>query len=119
VTIPFNVAGHDTTVTASVGIAFNTHTDTVDELLRNADVAMYAVKDSGRARYKLFATEMHTAVVSRVELEHQIRIACDLQQFAVLYQPIISLETGRLAGLEALVRWQHPTRGLLAPADFI
>jgi EAL domain-containing protein (putative c-di-GMP-specific phosphodiesterase class I) len=62
---------------------------------------------------------MHSAVVSRVELEHQIRVACDLEQFAVLYQPIISLETGRLAGLEALVRWQHPTRGLLAPADFI
>ena len=80
---------------------------------------MYSVKDSGRANYKLFAIEMHSEVVSRVELEHQIRVACDLGQFTVYYQPIISLETERLVGLEALLRWQHPTRGLLAPADFI
>ena len=119
VAAPFSIAGHETTVTASVGVAFNRNDDTVDELLRNADVAMYAGKDSGRARYKLFAIEMHSAVVSRVELEHQIRVACDLGQFALYYQPIISLETGGLAGLEALVRWQHPTRGLLAPAEFI
>ena len=119
VAVPFSIGGHDASVTASVGIAFNRSADTADELLRNADVAMYAGKDSGRAQYKLFAVEMHTAVVSRVELEHQIRVACDLEQFAVYYQPIISLETGRLAGLEALVRWQHPTRGLLAPAEFI
>jgi diguanylate cyclase (GGDEF)-like protein len=119
VAVPFTIAGHDTTVTASVGVAFNRSDDTADELLRNADVAMYAVKDSGGARYKLFALEMHSAVVTRVELEHQIRVACDLGQFALYYQPIISLETGGLAGLEALVRWQHPTRGLLAPAEFI
>jgi diguanylate cyclase len=119
VAAPFHIGGHDTTVTASVGIAFNRSADTVDELLRNADVAMYAVKDSGRARYRLFATEMHSAVVSRVELEHQMRLACDLQQFVLYYQPLISLETGQLVGLEALVRWQHPTRGLLTPGHFI
>jgi diguanylate cyclase (GGDEF)-like protein len=119
IAVPFIISGRDTIVTASVGIAFNQTADTVDELLRNADVAMYAVKDSGRARYRLFASEMHSAVVSRVELEHQIRIACDLQQFAVHYQPIVALETGQLSGLEALVRWQHPTRGLLPPAEFV
>jgi diguanylate cyclase (GGDEF)-like protein len=119
VAAPFHIGGHDTTVTASVGIAFNRSADTVDELLRNADVAMYAVKDSGRARYRLFATEMHSAVVSRVELEHQMRLACDLQQFVLYYQPLVSLETGQLVGLEALVRWQHPTRGLLTPGHFI
>ena len=114
VAVPFVIAGHDTTITASVGVAFNRSGDTADELLRNADVAMYAVKDSGRARYELFAVEMHSAVVNRVELEHQVRVGCDLAQFTVYYQPIISLETGRLSGLEALVRWQHPSRGLLA-----
>jgi diguanylate cyclase len=119
VAVPFSLGGRDSTVTASVGIAFNASADTIDELLRNADVAMYAVKDSGRACYKMFATEMHAAVVNRVELEHEIRVACDLQQFTVYYQPIVSLETGELAGLEALIRWQHPTRGLLLPADFI
>lgn len=119
VAVPFNVGGRDTSVTASVGISFNTRAETVDELLRNADVAMYAVKDSGRSNYKLFAKEMHSEVVSRAELEHEIRVACDLSQFTVYYQPIVSLEAGQLVGLEALVRWQHPTRGLLAPSEFI
>jgi diguanylate cyclase (GGDEF)-like protein len=116
---PFVISGRDTGVTASVGVAFNTNATTTDELLRNADVAMYSVKESGRASYKLFETEMHSAVVSRVELEHQIRVACDRQEFTIYYQPIVSLETGRLSGVEALIRWQHPTRGLLSPADFI
>jgi EAL domain-containing protein (putative c-di-GMP-specific phosphodiesterase class I) len=106
-------------VTASIGIALNTGFDTVDEVLRNADVAMYTVKDSGRARYEFFAEEMHTAVVNRVELEHQLRAACDEDQFLLHYQPIVSLDTGRVVGVEALIRWQHPTRGLLTPADFI
>jgi diguanylate cyclase (GGDEF)-like protein len=119
VAVPFNIGGHDTTVTASVGVSFNTSADTVDDLLRNADVAMYAVKDSGRATYKMYASEMHTAVVNRVELEHQIRVACALEQFTLEYQPIVSLETGRLTGLEALIRWEHPIRGRLGPADFI
>src|SRR4029077_16862785 len=119
VAVPFNIAGHEAIVTASVGISFNTRAETADELLRNADVAMYSVKDSGRASYKLFAVEMHSDVVSRVELERQIRVACDLGQFTVYYQPIVSLETERLVGLEALLRWQHPTRGLLSPTDFI
>jgi diguanylate cyclase (GGDEF)-like protein len=117
--VPFVISGRDTTVSASVGVAFNTPATTTDELLRNADVAMYAVKDTGRASYKLFETGMHSAVVSRVELEHQIRVACDRQEFTIYYQPIVSLETGQLTGVEALIRWLHPTRGLLGPADFI
>jgi diguanylate cyclase (GGDEF)-like protein len=119
VALPFTISGRDTTVTASVGVAFNAPSDTVDDLLRNADVAMYAVKESGRADYALFALEMHSAVVSRAELEHELRVACDQQQFTLHYQPIVSLETGHLAGLEALIRWRHPTRGLLEPAEFI
>jgi diguanylate cyclase (GGDEF)-like protein len=116
---PFSVHGTDTTVSASIGIALNTGFDTVDELLRNADVAMYSVKDSGRARYEFFADPMHTAVVNRVELEQQLRVACETEQFRLHYQPIVCLDTGEVTGLEALIRWQHPTRGLLTPADFI
>ena len=107
------------TINASIGIAFNAGADTVDELLRNADVAMYSVKDSGKGRYELFEAHMHATVVNRVELERQLRGALVADQFVVHYQPVVSLETGGLLGLEALIRWQHPTRGLLSPADFI
>ena len=117
--VPFNVAGVETTINASIGIAFNAGADTVDELLRNADVAMYSVKDSGKGRYELFEAHMHATLVNRVELERQLRGALVADQFVVHYQPVVSLETGGLLGLEALIRWQHPTRGLLRPADFI
>jgi diguanylate cyclase (GGDEF)-like protein len=117
--VPFNVAGVETTINASIGIAFNGGADTVDELLRNADVAMYSVKDSGKGRYELFEAHMHATVVNRVELERQLRGALVADQFVVHYQPVVSLETGGLLGLEALIRWQHPTRGLLSPAAFM
>jgi diguanylate cyclase (GGDEF)-like protein len=116
---PFIIGGRETSVSASIGIALNRQADTVDELLRNADVAMYTVKETGRARFELFAPEMYTAVVQRVDLEHQLRSAVDKHEFTLHYQPLISLDTGRISGLEALIRWQHPTRGLLAPAEFI
>jgi len=119
VAAPFVIGGREVTVTASVGVAFNESVETVDSLLRNADVAMYVVKDTGRARYKVFAREMHTAVVSRAELAHQLRVACEEQQFTLHYQPIVALDTGTTTSVEALVRWQHPTRGLLSPDDFI
>jgi diguanylate cyclase (GGDEF)-like protein len=117
--VPFNVGGVETTINASIGIAFNNGADTVEELLRNADVAMYSVKDSGRGRYELFETHMHATVVNRVELERQLRGALVADQFVVHYQPVVDLDTGTILGLEALLRWQHPTRGLLGPADFI
>jgi diguanylate cyclase len=117
--VPFSVAGMESTVGASIGIALNTHADTVDTLLRNADVAMYTVKDSGRGRYEFYVSEMLTTVLGRVDLEHQLRGALEAEQLVVHYQPMIELSTGKVRGLEALLRWQHPTRGLLAPADFI
>jgi diguanylate cyclase (GGDEF)-like protein len=116
---PFSVGGVETTINASIGIAFNGGADTVDELLRNADVAMYSVKDSGRGRFELFEDHMHATVVNRVELERQLRGALDAEQFILHYQPVVALDDGRIVGLEALLRWQHPTRGLLTPADFI
>jgi EAL domain-containing protein (putative c-di-GMP-specific phosphodiesterase class I) len=106
-------------VSASIGIALNSGADTVDALLRNADVAMYKVKGSGRARYELFVASMHTAVVDRVELGRDLLHAAENGEFALYYQPLISLDTGRISGLEALIRWQHPTRGVLEPAEFI
>jgi diguanylate cyclase (GGDEF)-like protein len=118
-TVPFSVTGVETTINASIGIAFNSGDDTVDELLRNADVAMYSVKDSGKGRYELFEAHMHATLVNRVELERQLRGALDANQFVLHYQPVVSLDTGRLVGLEALIRWDHPTRGLLSPAAFI
>ena len=117
--VPFNVAGVETTINASIGIAFNSAADTVDDLLRNADVAMYTVKDSGRGRYELFEAHMHETVVNRVELERQLRGALVADQFVVHYQPVVSLATGALVGVEALLRWEHPTRGLLRPAAFM
>jgi diguanylate cyclase len=117
--VPFMVGGRETTVGASIGVALNSRADTVDVLLRNADVAMYKVKESGRGRYELFAAAMHTAVVDRVELGRQLVHAAENGEFVLYYQPLISLDTGRITGLEALIRWQHPTRGLLAPGEFI
>jgi diguanylate cyclase (GGDEF)-like protein len=117
--VPFMVGGRETTVSASIGVAVNSGADTVDDMLRNADVAMYKVKESGRGRYELFAAAMHTEVVDRVELGHDLVHAVDRGELVLYYQPLVSLTTGRITSLEALVRWQHPTRGLLPPAEFI
>jgi diguanylate cyclase len=117
--VPFILGAREHTVSASIGIAVNSQADTVDDLLRNADVAMYNVKASGRARYELFAEAMHTAVVDRVELGRDLLHAVENGELELYYQPLISLDTGRICGLEALIRWQHPTNGLLVPADFI
>src|SRR5258708_35980804 len=80
---------------------------------------MFAVKYSGRARFEFYVSEMLTSVLGRVDLEHQIRSALDAGELVVHYQPMIELSSGNIRGLEALLRWQHPTRALLHPADFI
>ena len=116
---PFTVLDRQTTVSASIGVAFNTSFDTVDELLRNADVAMYTVKDTGKAHYGVFAPEMYTAVVDRVEMAQELTAAADNGELRLHYQPVISLEDGGLRGVEALLRWEHPRRGLLGPVDFL
>ncbi|HEV8652367.1 MAG TPA: bifunctional diguanylate cyclase/phosphodiesterase [Actinomycetes bacterium] len=90
-----------------------------DELLRDADVAMYLAKRHGPGRYRIFEPGMRAAVVDRAELEADLRHALDRDQLHLLYQPIIHLASGRIVGAEALLRWQHPTRGLLAPGSFI
>ncbi|HYH51345.1 MAG TPA: EAL domain-containing protein [Acidimicrobiia bacterium] len=116
---PFVIAGRELVVGASVGIAFDETEITTEQLLRNADIAMYTAKGSGKRRFAIFETEMLTAAVDRLEIETDLRQALDRQELTLQYQPIVALDSGRVAGVEALVRWHHPRRGLLAPAVFI
>ena len=116
---PFLVADHDTRVGASIGIALNEPNDTTESLLRNADVAMYSVKAAGRARFDFYAADMLTSVVDRVQLGQELRVALEQREFVVYYQPMVEMATGAIRGLEALVRWDHPQRGVLVPADFL
>lgn len=117
---PFNLKGHEVYTTASIGIALSTTGyDHPDNILRDADTAMYRAKDNGKARYELFDTVMHTRAVALLKLENDLRRAIERQEFKVYYQPIVSLETDQIAGFEALVRWDHPERGLVPPDEFI
>ena len=117
--VPFWVMGQEVYISASIGIATREPGDTATELLRNADVAMYTAKTKGKARFEIFEARMHDAVVARLGLEAELRRAIDRREFVIHYQPIVKLETGEVIGAEALVRWQHPTRGLVPPLEFI
>jgi diguanylate cyclase (GGDEF)-like protein/PAS domain S-box-containing protein len=119
---PFPLDGKEYVVSGSLGIALaDTATSSTDAaaLLRNADVAMYRAKSSGKGRYAVFDAEMHTDIVSRFELEADLRRALDRQELRVHFQPIVQLESEACIEVEALVRWQHPTKGLIAPGEFI
>ncbi|MEA3019619.1 MAG: hypothetical protein QOI47_1143 [Actinomycetota bacterium] len=118
--VPFQVRSKELTITASIGIAINTSSGlTVDDLLRNADVAMYTAKNGGRGRHEMYETEMGAAVSHRIALEQDLHKAVENDELIIHYQPMVSLSTGRITGFEALVRWQHPTLGLLQPVSFI
>ena len=120
--VPFSLGGREYTVSGSVGVALaDTATKLTDSnsLLRDADVAMYRAKSLGNGRYAIFDADMHTDIVSRLELETDLRLALERQEFRVHYQPIVQLQSEACIELEALVRWQHPTRGLIAPLDFV
>ncbi|MGI8710930.1 MAG: putative bifunctional diguanylate cyclase/phosphodiesterase, partial [Acidimicrobiales bacterium] len=117
---PYRIQGRDIRVSASIGIAFATEEGVNAEvLLRNADVAMYLAKDRGKNRFAVFEAHMHTSVFDRLELKADLVRAIDDGQLRCYYQPIVSLQTGRMTGVEALVRWDHPTRGWLTPDAFI
>lgn len=119
-TAPFELDKNSAFTTASIGIALSsTGYDRPEDILRDADTAMYRAKENGKARYEMFDTGMHASAVSRLRLESDLRQAIEQQEFCVHYQPIIVMETGKLAGFEALVRWNHPERGLVSPEDFI
>jgi diguanylate cyclase (GGDEF)-like protein/PAS domain S-box-containing protein len=118
--VPFRLGNQEVFATTSIGIALGgDEYERPDELLRDADTAMYRAKGQGSGRYQLFDPEMHARSLERLKLETDMRRALEREEFVVHYQPIVSLKTGGITGLEALVRWQHPERGLLAPAAFI
>ena len=116
---PFAIAGKHLLVTASLGVAMNRPGEGAEELVRNADMAMYLAKSEGKACYRIYEPEMHDAALARLDLEAELRAALTAGQFVVHYQPTVRLGTGTVCGFEALVRWEHPERGLLPPADFI
>ncbi len=107
-------------VSASIGIAYVAKgTESAEIMLRDADLAMYRAKESGGARYEVFDDELRTAALARLEVERELRRAIRTGQLVVHYQPIVDVESGRVDRLEALVRWQHPTRGMVPPGQFL
>jgi len=117
---PFQAGGHEFYVTTSVGIVlYPNDGEDAGTLLKNADVAMYLAKEKGRNNYQLYTPEMNTRALQRLELENSLRRALERGEFLVHYQPKINLLTGKITGMEALVRWQHPGKGLVQPGDFI
>ena len=117
---PINLGGAEVTTSASMGIVTSSMShDQPEQILRSADMAMYRAKAAGRARYELFDRAMHSDALARLQLETDLRRAVELAEFRLHYQPVVSLRTGRVTGFEALVRWEHPERGLVQPADFI
>jgi EAL domain-containing protein (putative c-di-GMP-specific phosphodiesterase class I) len=114
------LGGQEIYPTISIGIAISTpEYREAEELLRDADTAMYRAKNAGRARHAIFDEEMHAAVLDTLRLETDLRHALQKREFFVVYQPIVELSTGEIAGFEALVRWNHPKRGLISPGQFI
>ncbi len=120
VTQPFNIGGHEVFTTASIGIAPSaTGYERAEDLLRDADTAMYRAKLLGKNRHVVFDKAMHDRAVELLQMETDLRRAVERGEFFLQYQPIVSLATGRVSSYEALVRWQHPERGLIPPAGFI
>jgi diguanylate cyclase (GGDEF)-like protein len=119
-TMPFPIAGTEVVVGGSIGVAAGRGgTPGADELLRNADVAMYTAKAAGKGRLAVFEPTMHAAIVARHALSAELSRSIGQGELAVFYQPIVELSSGRAVGVEALVRWRHPTRGLVPPDEFI
>lgn len=116
---PFPLDQGEALVGVSVGIAYAAPGDDAEVVLRNADLTMYVAKKEGKGAFRVFKPEMHRRLLERLELEAELRAALDRNQFQLHYQPLVCLGTGRITGAEALIRWAHPERGLLSPADFI
>ncbi|MBE9077698.1 EAL domain-containing protein [Romeria aff. gracilis LEGE 07310] len=119
-TKPFLLKSYEIVSTTSIGIVISTTGyDDPEKLLRDADIAMYRAKNQGKAGYAIFDAAMHAQSVTQLQLETDLRQAVERQEFTVLYQPIVSLSSGRISGFEALIRWLHPTRGMVSPTEFI
>ncbi len=117
---PFILCGKEVFTSVSIGIALsNPAYEQAEDILRDADTAMYRAKSLGKARYEVFDADMRASVMARLQLETDLRHALDRGEFRNFYQPIVTLVSGEIVGFEALSRWQHPTRGLLGPIEFI
>lgn len=119
VQVPFAVGGHEVVPTVSAGLALAEPGITAESLLRNADTAMYTAKQRGRARVQVFSSELRSHALSKLSIESELRTAIREGELVVHYQPIVRLDTNEAVAYEALVRWQHPNRGLLLPEEFI
>jgi len=116
---PLSIFGSEVTAQGSVGIALGTGEQTTSEILRSADLAMYRAKGEGKGRYALYEPSMHEGVIERLALKADLQRAVVADEFDVHYQPIVALQSGSIAGVEALLRWRHPERGLVLPGEFI
>jgi diguanylate cyclase (GGDEF)-like protein len=117
---PFNANGQGLYISASIGIVSSmAGYDRPEEVLRDADIAMYQAKAAGKARYQVFDLKMRSQAFSRLEVERELRLALEYGEFKLHFQPILSLENGQIASFEALLRWSHPKRGLLLPSEFL
>ena len=120
VSAPFTIDGHEVFTTLSIGVApGSTEYADPEDILRDADTAMYRAKTLGKARHEVFDKAMHAFAVNLLQIETDLRKALDREQFFLVYQPIVGLDDFSICGFEALVRWQHPERGLISPMDFI
>jgi diguanylate cyclase (GGDEF)-like protein len=117
---PFRLDFHDVYLTASIGITHNQPAyENAEEMLRDADIAMYKAKTMGKARIEQFHPSMRERAMTRLEMENDLRQALERGEFHLLYQPIVSLTSNQISGMEALIRWRHPQRGIVLPAEFI
>ncbi|MEO5573503.1 MAG: EAL domain-containing protein [Gammaproteobacteria bacterium] len=117
---PFHLSGHEVFTNASIGIALSSvGYERAEDVLRDSDIAMYRAKGRGKARHEIFNPGMHVCSVDLWKLDVDLRRAIERDEFLVFYQPIVSLLTGKITSVEALLRWQHPERGLILPEDFI
>jgi diguanylate cyclase (GGDEF)-like protein/PAS domain S-box-containing protein len=116
---PVQIKGREIVVTASIGIVLPRPGAQADEVLRDADAGMYRAKETGRARFEIFDEDQRRAVVKRLTTEDELRHAIERDQLRLYYQPLVSPRTGRVLGTEASLRWEHPTRGILDPGEFV
>lgn len=117
---PFMIKGYELYITTSIGISiYPAHGDNVETLLKNADIAMYRAKDRGRNNYQFFTLDMNKATLDRLNLANSLRHALEREELVIYYQPKVNINTGKVIGMEALVRWQHPDLGLVSPVEFI
>jgi diguanylate cyclase (GGDEF)-like protein len=117
---PLSIGGYEYVSSASVGLVLSSSASEQPEyLLRSADMAMYRAKSAGRARYEMFDRAMHADALARLQTERDLRVAVEREEFELFYQPLVSIDTGVVVGVEALLRWRHPEQGLIAPLHFV